>query len=134
MTTAATGATVTRYAASASSAQQEQELQLPSFLLPLHSQSYSQQYSNLYYLRLTQLRPALHLRSHALWSSLPSKPQFVNKVLDISARQGLCFIIGTVYMEMKLKPNIVADLAREVRRSVGLSLLRCPFSLRSTRL
>lgn len=27
----------------------------------------------------------------------------------------LCYIIGTVYMDMALKPNVLEDLAREVR-------------------
>lgn len=33
----------------------------------------------------------------------------------------LCYIIGTTYMDMALKPNVLEDLAREVssRRSVS---------------
>jgi DNA polymerase delta subunit 2 len=42
------------------------------------------------------------------------KAQMVSRVLDV--RQGeLCWIIGTVYMEMGLKPNILDDIAKEVR-------------------
>jgi DNA polymerase delta subunit 2 len=41
------------------------------------------------------------------------KAQMVSRVLDV--RQGeLCWIIGTVYMEMGLKPNILDDIAKEV--------------------
>jgi DNA polymerase delta subunit 2 len=29
----------------------------------------------------------------------------------------LCYIIGTVYMDMPLKPNVLEDLAREVSQS-----------------
>jgi hypothetical protein len=37
----------------------------------------------------------------------------VDRVLDV--RQGeLCWVIGTVYMEMGLKPNILDDISKEV--------------------
>ena len=35
------------------------------------------------------------------------------RVLDIKPGS-LCFVIGTVYMEMRLKPNILEELSREV--------------------
>lgn len=45
--------------------------------------------------------------------SKQSSPQKSQRVLDI--RQGsLCYVIGTIYMEMRLKPNILEELAREV--------------------
>lgn len=40
-------------------------------------------------------------------------PVFVPRVLDVEKGQ-LCFIIGTVYMEMPLKPNVLEDIARDV--------------------
>jgi DNA polymerase delta subunit 2 len=41
------------------------------------------------------------------------KAQMVDRVLDV--RQGeLCWIVGTVYMEMGLKPNILDDISKEV--------------------
>ena len=37
----------------------------------------------------------------------------VDRVLDV--RQGeLCWVVGTVYMELGLKPNILDDIAKEV--------------------
>jgi DNA polymerase delta subunit 2 len=37
----------------------------------------------------------------------------VDRVLDV--RQGeLCWIVGTVYMELPLKPNILEDITKEV--------------------
>lgn len=37
----------------------------------------------------------------------------MDRVLDV--RQGeLCWVVGTVYMEMPLKPNILDDLSKEV--------------------
>jgi hypothetical protein len=88
---------------------------LPSFVLPVSSKSYAQQYANLYYLRLIQLRPSLLNAASKLWKDLPSKPKLVNKVLDVQGGR-LCWIVGTVYMDMNMKPNILADLAREVSR------------------
>lgn len=38
----------------------------------------------------------------------------VDRVLDV--RQGeLCWVAGTIYMDMPLKPNILDDLTRDVR-------------------
>lgn len=47
----------------------------------------------------------------------------VDRVLDV--RQGdLCWVTGTVYMEMPLKPNILDDISKDVRliRASGLGL------------
>ena len=39
----------------------------------------------------------------------------VERVLDV--RQGdLCWVSGTVYMDMPLKPNILDDVSKDVRR------------------
>lgn len=44
------------------------------------------------------------------------KATFVERVLDV--RQGqLCWIIGTVYMEMALKPNVLDDISKEVQEN-----------------
>lgn len=38
----------------------------------------------------------------------------VQRVLDV--RQGeLCWVAGTIYMDMPLKPNILDDISRDVR-------------------
>lgn len=43
----------------------------------------------------------------------------VDRVLDV--RQGeLCWVAGTVYMDMPLKPNILEDLTKEV------GIYQCP--------
>jgi hypothetical protein len=42
------------------------------------------------------------------------KAQFVERVLDV--RQGeLCWVVGTVYMDLSLKPNVLADISKEAR-------------------
>jgi hypothetical protein len=43
-------------------------------------------------------------------------PVFVPRVLDVQKGQ-LCYVVGTVYMDMPLKPNILDDIARDVRPS-----------------
>lgn len=42
----------------------------------------------------------------------------MERVLDV--RQGeLCWVAGTVYMDMPLKPNILEDLTKEVSDQMG---------------
>lgn len=38
---------------------------------------------------------------------------YVPRVLDVVKSQ-LCWILGTVYMDMPLKPNVLEDLGRDV--------------------
>jgi DNA polymerase delta subunit 2 len=40
------------------------------------------------------------------------EPKFVERVLEVEKGQ-LCYIIGTVYLEMPMKPNILEDIARD---------------------
>lgn len=40
-------------------------------------------------------------------------PSFVPRVLEVEPSQ-LCYITGTVYMDMPLKPNVMEDVARDV--------------------
>lgn len=48
----------------------------------------------------------------------------VNRVLDV--RQGeLCWVTGTVYMDMPLKPNILEDVSKDVRPSRGSQYFLC---------
>lgn len=50
------------------------------------------------------------------------KAKYVDRVLDV--RQGeLCWIVGTVYMQMGLKPNVIDDIAKEVCFSDNLDVL-----------
>lgn len=45
------------------------------------------------------------------------KAKYVERVLD--ARQGeLGWVVGTVYMDLPLKPNVLEDLARDVTTSL----------------
>lgn len=63
----------------------------------------------------TRERPGATADSMPLPAGVTSPPQHVKRVLDVE-NGNLCYIIGTVYMDMPLKPNVLEDLAREVRR------------------
>jgi hypothetical protein len=57
----------------------------------------------------------------------------VDRVLDV--RQGeLCWVVGTVYMEMGLKPNILDDISKEVHLSLSQSSLPGPLQFVSNSL
>lgn len=44
---------------------------------------------------------------------IKGNPVLVPKVLEVEKSQ-LCYIVGTVYMDMPLKPNVMEDIARDV--------------------
>lgn len=89
---------------------------------PLHAfdldkqRSYKQQYGDMYFLRLTKIKPAVEEVASAAWEGTMiggEEVKRVERVLDV--RQGeLCWVAGTVYMEMSLKPNILEDVSKDV--------------------
>ncbi|KAI2633828.1 DNA polymerase alpha/epsilon subunit B-domain-containing protein [Xylaria nigripes] len=85
--------------------------------------SYQQQFADMYFLRLTKIKPALEQRALEAWSEIKIGDEHVRRaerVLDI--RQGeLCWVIGTVYMDMVLKPNILDDVSKDRWLSAPLS-------------
>lgn len=70
----------------------------------------------MYFLRLTKLKPAVEKIALEAWDDFQiagEVVQRVDRVLDV--RQGtLCWVIGTIYMEMPLKPNILDDISKDV--------------------
>ncbi|PNS17774.1 DNA polymerase subunit delta-2 [Sphaceloma murrayae] len=88
---------------------------LPTYHLPTSSRTYTQQFSDLYFSRLALLKPATSSHAHETWSGFrlgKTAAQKVERVLDV--RQGdLCYVVGTVFMEMPLKPNVLEDVGRE---------------------
>lgn len=104
-----------------------------SFSIKSADKSYKHQYSNIYFVRLRALRQHVEQRAKGRWNEvagahtqysaskrvlmcvvlLAGNPVFVPRVLDVEKGQ-LCFIIGTVYMDMPLKPNVLEDVARDV--------------------
>ncbi|KAJ6104449.1 hypothetical protein N7523_010769 [Penicillium sp. IBT 18751x] len=89
---------------------------LHTFRLPIGSERhYQQQYGDMYFLRLAKLKPAVEQVAAAAWDGFSiagENARRVDRVLDV--RQGeLCWVAGTIYMDMPLKPNILDDLTKE---------------------
>ncbi|POS82767.1 hypothetical protein EPUL_004456 [Erysiphe pulchra] len=76
---------------------------------------YRQQYGDMYYIRLAKLKPAVEKIASDAWDEVTiagESVKRVERVLDV--RQGdLCWVSGTVYMDMPLKPNILEDIAKD---------------------
>ncbi|KAK5448199.1 DNA polymerase delta small subunit Cdc1 [Exophiala xenobiotica] len=76
---------------------------------------YVQQYGDMYFLRLAKLKPVVEAIAADDWEDFEiagEKAQKVERVLDV--RQGqLCWVVGTIYMDMPLKPNILEDISKE---------------------
>jgi DNA polymerase delta subunit 2 len=89
---------------------------LPSYDLPKGEQRhYQQQYADMYFARLAQLKPAVESLASEAWATFELAGETASRkerVLDV--RQGeLCWVVGTVYMEMPLKPNVLEDIGKE---------------------
>lgn len=88
---------------------------LSSYTLPRGGRHYQQQYADMYFARLAQLKPAVKSVAMPYFDEFElggERPRYVDRVLDV--RQGhLCWVIGTVYMEMPLKPNVLDDIGKE---------------------
>lgn len=71
----------------------------------------------MYFARLAQLKPAVEALAGEAWTGVEIAPGLekvrrVDRVLDV--RQGeLCWVAGTVYMDMPFKPNVLEDLGKE---------------------
>lgn len=81
----------------------------------------------MYFLRLTKIKPAVEKVASEAWGEFElhgERVKRVDRVLDV--RQGeLCWVAGTVYMDMPLKPNILDDVANDVHS------LPCPLRCES---
>ncbi|GAB1521944.1 DNA polymerase delta small subunit Cdc1 [Rhizoctonia solani] len=76
---------------------------------------YGQQFDTIYAARLGQLRPALLENAQKTWGKRKGKHcifPHVPRVLDVVKGQQ-CYIIGTVYMDMPLKANVLEDIAQD---------------------
>ncbi|KAJ9659216.1 DNA polymerase delta small subunit Cdc1 [Coniosporium apollinis] len=89
---------------------------LSTFILPKgEDRHYTQQFADMYFARLARVKPAVEQIAEEAWEGFEiagETARRVDRVLDV--RQGeLCWVVGTVYMEMPLKPNILDDLSKE---------------------
>lgn len=95
---------------------------LPCEYKPLYTfdlekdKQYRQQYGDMYFLRLAKLKPAAEKVAAEAWDGFEIGGEAatkVERVLDV--RQGqLCWVTGTIYMDMALKPNILDDISKDV--------------------
>jgi DNA polymerase delta subunit 2 len=112
-----------------------------TFVLRAQMRNYNHQYANMYFARLVQLRAAVQAEAERKWakaagpscppflarachkaeryphsnrSAAAGQPKLVDRVLDVQQGQ-LCYILGTVYMDMPLKPNVLEDITKDVR-------------------
>ncbi|KAJ8078527.1 DNA polymerase delta small subunit Cdc1 [Marasmius tenuissimus] len=84
----------------------------PSFIIAPGQKSYKHQYSQIYYMRLLELKPRVEERALKRWKDIEGSPTLVPRVLEVTKGK-LCYIIGTVYMDMPLKPNVMEDIAKD---------------------
>ncbi|KAF9110706.1 hypothetical protein BGX27_005991 [Mortierella sp. AM989] len=73
---------------------------------------YRLQYAHLYFMRLMLMRPNVLKQAELKWGSLNPTPTHAEKVLDVQQGE-ISYIVGTVYMDMKLKPNILQDITKD---------------------
>lgn len=93
--------------------------------------TYTQQYAGLYFSRLNIMRRRVLKAANERWGSGPSRSfaenlplhiliaaaeptPHVPKVLDVKSGV-VCFVVGTVYVDMPLKPNILDEVTADVR-------------------
>ena len=88
---------------------------LATYTLLPKAKHYQQQYADMYFARLAQLKPSLvQLATEAFsdYEIAGEQAKRVDRVLDV--RQGnLCWVVGTIYMDMPLKPSVMDDIGKE---------------------
>ncbi|BFZ53251.1 DNA polymerase delta small subunit Cdc1 [Savitreella phatthalungensis] len=90
------------------------------FVIDTKSRNYRTQYANIYYLRLALLKPLVQQHAAQRWGSVRSDHQtatHTDRILD-TVQGELTWLIGTVYMDMRLKPNILEDIKMDVAKAV----------------
>ena len=77
---------------------------------------YQQQFADMYFLRLAKIKPAVKKIAEEAWKDTViggEEAKHMDRVLDV--RQGeLCWVAGTVYMDMPLKPDVLEDVTKDV--------------------
>lgn len=79
--------------------------------IPAAERTYGRQFAQVYDYRLAVLRRRVLAAATEMYGA---RPPYVERILDIPPKQ-LCFVIGTVYAAMRLKPDVLQEIAREVR-------------------
>ncbi|BGP12477.1 hypothetical protein JCM10213_006956 [Rhodosporidiobolus nylandii] len=90
----------------------------PGFATKKDDKQFGKQYANLYWLRLVKLKKRVLAEAARRWEGegrlegVSTPPKHVKRLLDIENGK-LCYVLGTVYVDMPLKPNVLEDLARD---------------------
>ncbi|KAG4303821.1 hypothetical protein PORY_002784 [Pneumocystis oryctolagi] len=77
--------------------------------------TYQQQYANIYFLRLVHIRPKIVHQAQMRWNDMVIKKWKVkraSRLLDVTHGE-IYWIVGTVYIDTPLKPNILNDLKKD---------------------
>ncbi len=70
------------------------------------------QFADIYFVRLFKLKADLIEVAKSRWFSPESPVKICERILE--AETGVrCILVGTIYKDMKLKPNILEELNRE---------------------
>lgn len=80
-----------------------------TFLITHSERTYTQQYSHIYFYRLAHLRPRLIERCKKKWKDVGTEKLDLVRISQIQADSS-CVIIGTIYMDLKDKPNILREV------------------------
>ena len=76
----------------------------------IKEQKYTQQYAGIYFTRLCTFRNRLLAQCEELkWNQ---KAKYISQVLNVPPREH-SFVIGTVYIDMPLKPSILDKVTKE---------------------
>ncbi|EMR10955.1 hypothetical protein PNEG_01100 [Pneumocystis murina B123] len=81
----------------------------------IKKRTYQQQYANIYFLRLVHIRPKIVHKAQEKWDGIFVKKKKVkraSRLLDIVHGE-VCWIIGTIYIDVPLKPNILKDIRKD---------------------
>ena len=71
--------------------------------------TFTQQYSQLYFQRLSMLKSVIIEKCQEKWKSECRK----DRLFDVNAGE-TCYVIGTVFVDSSLKPNVLNEIAKEV--------------------
>ncbi|TPX72957.1 DNA-directed DNA polymerase [Spizellomyces sp. 'palustris'] len=73
---------------------------------------YTQQYAGIYFSRLNMLRPKVLSAAKERWTRTGASPPHIPRALDVRPGE-VCYIAGTIYVDMPLKPNILDEVTQE---------------------
>ncbi|ODV87182.1 hypothetical protein CANARDRAFT_5736 [[Candida] arabinofermentans NRRL YB-2248] len=87
-----------------------------AYKLPAKTRTYTNQFNSLYNTRVRKLKSRVLKMANQKWSNETindEKVSYVNKILDVKNLTPT-FIIGTVFIDMKYKPNILKDVSENL--------------------